>query len=97
MHTSAYLGTVNHHELGIEADANPTKAGRLAAAIDDGGLVGGIPADKGRVAAIVEANARLGKDNENAWKYRKSGITRNRAQCIHLKDAQYVDMYIYKR
>lgn len=50
--------------LGIEADANPAKAGRLAAAIDDGGLVGGTPADKGRVAAMVEANAKARKQRE---------------------------------
>lgn len=50
--------------LGIEADANPAKAGRLAAAIDDGGLVGGTPADKGRVAAMVEANEKARKQRE---------------------------------
>ena len=50
--------------LGIEADANPAEAGRLAAAIDDGGLVGGTPADKGRVAAMVEANAKAHKLRE---------------------------------
>jgi DNA-binding MarR family transcriptional regulator len=50
--------------LGIEADDNPAKAGRLAAAIDDGGLVGGTPADKGRVAAMVEANDKARKQRE---------------------------------
>ncbi len=49
--------------LGIEREATPAEAGRIAAAIDDGGLVGGTPADQPRdlrsldVAAKAEARA----------------------------------------
>ena len=79
MRTTAYLGTVNHHEPEGQA------------------LIKEFRDSIRGTGFYIKLQGRLGKDNENAWKYRKSGIMRNRAQCIHLKDAQYADMYIYKR
>ena len=49
----------------------------------------------------VKAQGRLGKDNPNAFKYRKGykavASYYHPAQTIHLKDASHVDAYIYKR
>lgn len=47
----------------------------------------------------VKAQGRLGKNNPNAFKYRKGYKSRyyHPAQTIHLKDASHVDAYIYKR
>lgn len=47
-----------YDELGIEPDADPATEGRHAAAIDDGGLVGGTLAEQGIVAAKIETRAR---------------------------------------
>jgi hypothetical protein len=47
-----------YDELGIEPETDPTTEGRHAAAIDDGGLVGGTPAEQGIVAAKIETRVR---------------------------------------
>ena len=47
-----------YDELGIEPETDPATEGRHAAAIDDGGLVGGTPAEQGIVAAKIETRAR---------------------------------------
>jgi len=44
--------------LGIVLAPNPASAGRLAVAIDDGGLLAGTPADQGIAAAMVDDRAR---------------------------------------
>ncbi|MFN4282422.1 MAG: DUF3489 domain-containing protein [Alphaproteobacteria bacterium] len=48
--------------LGIIVEQDPATAGRTAAAVDDGELVGGTPADQGKVAARVEAKATARKE-----------------------------------
>lgn len=47
-----------YDELGIEPETDRATEGRHAAAIDDGGLVGGTPAEQGIVAAKIETRAR---------------------------------------
>ncbi len=47
-----------YDELGIEPETDPAAEGRHAAAIDDGGLVDGTPAEQGIVAAKIETRAR---------------------------------------
>jgi len=47
-----------YDELGVEPETDPATKGRHAAAIDDGGLVGGTPAEQGIVAAKIETRAR---------------------------------------
>ena len=47
-----------YDELGIKPETDPATEGRHAAAIDDGGLVGGTPAEQGIVAAKIETRAR---------------------------------------
>lgn len=44
----------------------------------------------------VKLQGRLGTDNPNAEKYRGSKRW-NAYQCIHLKDAQTADVYVYFR
>lgn len=48
--------------LGIIVEQDPATAGRTAAAVDDGELVGGTPADQGKIAARVEAKATASKE-----------------------------------
>ncbi len=48
--------------LGIGHETNPASAGRMAAAIDDGELVGGTPADQGVAAAMIDDHARKAGD-----------------------------------
>lgn len=47
-----------YDELGIEPERNPATEGHRAAAIDDGSLVIGTPAEQGVVAAKIETRAR---------------------------------------
>ena len=44
--------------LGIAPASDPASAGRLAAAVDDGQLIGGTPADQGAAAVMVDDRAR---------------------------------------
>ena len=44
--------------LGIALAPDPSSAGRLAVAVDDGELVGGTPADQGAAAVMVDDRAR---------------------------------------
>jgi len=53
--------------LGIAPARNPAEAGRLAAAVDGGGLTGGTPADQGIVAGMVD-DAKRAKNNRGARK-----------------------------
>jgi hypothetical protein len=48
--------------LGIIVEQDPATAGRTAATVDDGELVGGTPADQGKIAARVEAKATASKE-----------------------------------
>jgi hypothetical protein len=48
--------------LGIIVEQDPATAGRTAAAVDDGELVGGTPADQGKIAARIEAKATARKE-----------------------------------
>ena len=56
--------------LDIEPTTDPATEGRLAAAADDGGPVGGTPADQGIAAAKPEARARKAKDKSGSKKKR---------------------------
>ncbi len=44
--------------LGIALVSDPASAGRLAVAVDDGELIGGIPADQGAAAVMVDDRTR---------------------------------------
>jgi hypothetical protein len=47
----------------------------------------------------IKLQGRLGKDNPNAWKYRRgtSIVPHNNYSGIRLKDADHMDAYIYRR
>jgi len=86
--------------LGIAPARNPAEAGRLAAAVDDGGLTGGTPADQGIVAGMVD-DAKRAKNNRGARKKaaKKQGKPTNKkaeAQSKHpradSKQAQLIAM-----
>lgn len=47
-----------YNELGIDTEADPASEDRHAAAIDEGGLVDGTPAEQGIVPAEIEPHAR---------------------------------------
>lgn len=44
----------------------------------------------------VKLQGRLGKNNPNAWKYRRGGVY-GCAQCVRLADAATADVYVYNR
>lgn len=45
----------------------------------------------------VKLQGRLGKDNPNAWKYRRGSGVHIDHQAIRLADAATADVYIYNR
>ena len=45
----------------------------------------------------VKCQGRLGKNNPNAWKYKRGGTYGPNAGSVRLGDATRVDAYIYRR
>ncbi len=45
----------------------------------------------------VKCQGRLGKNNPNAWKYRRGGTYGPHAGSVRLPDASRFDAYIYRR
>ena len=45
----------------------------------------------------VKCQGRLGKNNPNAWKYKRGGTYGPSAGSVRLSDATRVDAYIYRR
>lgn len=45
----------------------------------------------------VKLQGRLGKDNPNAWKYRRGSGSYYTHQAIRLPDATTADVYVYNR